>query len=279
MQNIGDRLAEARKRLGIALREASEATKIRTDYLQAMENGTFDFSLPEVYKRGFLKIYANYLKLDADKLANEYSSLAAGGSRGDRENLGRVDAPGGLGSAGAVPREREQSGDYDNSRAQDQAAMVRLIVYVGGAAVLIVLMILGFKHLLDSSTGADESSKTANATLSSNTSTASTPAPVPAPAPTLVAPPVPTTNKFNFSASGDIASLVITDDAGHQLFSGPFKKGNQLPLTVKSRVAINVSQVQYLSIQKNNDRPQSIADANGKPVKGPLYFYWPPGTP
>src|SRR5580692_9203832 len=101
MQNIGDRLTEGRKRLGIALREASEATKIRTDYLQAMENGTFDFSLPEVYKRGFLKIYARYLKLDAEKLSADFTAQFSGNGQGleneGRENLGRVDAPAGFG--------------------------------------------------------------------------------------------------------------------------------------------------------------------------------------
>lgn len=274
MQNIGDRLAEARKRLGIALREASEATKIRTDYLQAMENGTFDFSLPEVYKRGFLKIYANYLKLDADKLADDYSNQVAGGGRGDRENLGRVDAPGGLGSAGAAPREREPAGDYDNSRDQNQANMVQWVAVSLVVIVVIGVIFFGLKHLLDSSAGTDEGTKTASTGESGNTSAASVPAPAPAP----VAPPAPAMNKFVFTATGDITKLTITDESGQQLYTGSFKKGKSLPLTVKGRVAINVSQTQFLSIQQNNGLALSVADGNGKTVTGPLYFYWPPGA-
>ena len=38
MQSIGERLEEARKRKGISLREAAEATKIRSDFLR----GVFD---------------------------------------------------------------------------------------------------------------------------------------------------------------------------------------------------------------------------------------------
>jgi cytoskeletal protein RodZ len=276
MQNIGDRLAEARKRLGIALREASEATKIRTDYLQSMENGTFDFSLPEVYKRGFLKIYANYLKLDASKLADDYTNQVAGGGRGDRENLGRVEAPGGLGSAGAVPRERETTGDYDNSRNKSQADWVPVGAVVVVVVVVIGILIFGFNHLLQSGTSADEGTKTANSSLPSPAPAASAPAPAPAPAP--IVPATPALNKFNFFASGDITKLTITDDAGQQLFNGPLKKGKSLPLTVKGRVAINVTQTQFLSIQLNNGQAESVADQNRKPVTGPLYFYWPAGA-
>jgi cytoskeletal protein RodZ len=272
MQNIGDRLAEARKRLGIALREASEATKIRTDYLQAMENGTFDFSLPEVYKRGFLKIYANYLKLDADKLANDYSDQAAGGSHGDRENLGRVEAPGGLGSAGAASRTRENTGDYDNGPDQNQAAIIRLVAVFGVAVVVIILLIMGFKYLLDSSSGTNESAKLANASTSSNM------APTPAPPATPVAPPAPSLNKFVFSASSNITSITLTDDTTHlQLYSGPLSKMKPLSFSAKGKIGINVSQTQYLSIQVNNGAPQVIADGNHKPINGPLYFFWPPG--
>jgi len=84
MQTIGERLEEARKRLGVSLREASEATKIRMDYLQEMENGSFTFPLPDVYKRGFLKIYARHLKLDAEKLGRIFNaqSLRRHGWRG-----------------------------------------------------------------------------------------------------------------------------------------------------------------------------------------------------
>ncbi len=42
MQTLGERLQEARQRLGVTLREAAEFTKIRTDYLQSMEANQFE---------------------------------------------------------------------------------------------------------------------------------------------------------------------------------------------------------------------------------------------
>ena len=81
MQSIGERLEEARKRKGISLREAAEATKIRSDFLGYIEQNKMDFSLPEIYKRGFLKNYARYLKLDYDKIMTDYNAQELSKSR------------------------------------------------------------------------------------------------------------------------------------------------------------------------------------------------------
>ena len=55
MQTIGERLEDARKKKGISIREAAEATKIRGDYLQKFESNQFDIGLTEIYTRGFLR--------------------------------------------------------------------------------------------------------------------------------------------------------------------------------------------------------------------------------
>jgi transcriptional regulator with XRE-family HTH domain len=78
MQTIGERLEEARKRKGISIREAAEATKIRGDYLHKFESNQFDIKLPEIYIRGFLRIYSNYLKLPAEKIVADYLALGLG---------------------------------------------------------------------------------------------------------------------------------------------------------------------------------------------------------
>ena len=94
MQSIGERLEEARKKKGISLREAAEATKIRGDYLSQFENNRFDINLTEIYVRGFLRSYATYLKLSGDKILNDYASLGRGDARPrqpSREIYGRMD--------------------------------------------------------------------------------------------------------------------------------------------------------------------------------------------
>src|SRR5476649_2774098 len=95
MQTIGERLEEARKRKGVSIREAAEATKIRGDYLQKFESNQFDLGLAELYVRGFLRSYAQFLKLPADKLVNDFNGLGLGANgrprTPSREVYGRMD--------------------------------------------------------------------------------------------------------------------------------------------------------------------------------------------
>ncbi len=95
MQSIGERLEEARKRKGISIREAAEATKIRGDYLHKFEGNQFDLKLPEIYIRGFLKTYAVFLKAPADKILADYKALGLDEHKGvrglNREVYGRMD--------------------------------------------------------------------------------------------------------------------------------------------------------------------------------------------
>src|SRR6185295_10270423 len=94
MQTIGERLEEARKKKGISIREAAESTKIRGDFLQKFESNHFDIGLTEIYTRGFLRTYSNYLKLPADRILNDYAALGRGDLRPrqpNREVYGRMD--------------------------------------------------------------------------------------------------------------------------------------------------------------------------------------------
>ncbi|MCF3651260.1 helix-turn-helix domain-containing protein [Synoicihabitans lomoniglobus] len=94
MQNIGDRLEEARKRKGISIREAAEATKVRGDYLHKFESSQFDINLPDIYVRGFLRNYATFLGLPAEKIVNDYNALGHGAPAPksvNREIYGRMD--------------------------------------------------------------------------------------------------------------------------------------------------------------------------------------------
>ena len=72
---IGERLEEARKRKGISLREAAEITKIRGDILHGMENNETEYSLPDIYIRGFLRNYSSFLDLDAENILTDFTAM------------------------------------------------------------------------------------------------------------------------------------------------------------------------------------------------------------
>lgn len=97
MQSIGERLEEARKKKGISIREAADATKIRGDFLDFFEKDKFDIGIPDIYVRGFLSNYSKFLHIDPTKIITDYTSFKLGRSKiskRDRgESLGRLDMP------------------------------------------------------------------------------------------------------------------------------------------------------------------------------------------
>lgn len=161
MQTIGERLEDARKKKGISIREAAEATKIRGDYLQKFESNHFDIGLTEIYTRGFLRTYANFLKLPADRILSDYAALGRGDTRPrqpNREVYGRMDisvATAGESSDRAAPP-AEDSSAGDASRPQpryprgssnlpsgpDPAMIFKYAKWAGGAVLLIILLLV-----------------------------------------------------------------------------------------------------------------------------------------
>ena len=88
---VGQKLEEARKRKGASLREVSESTKIRGDYLSAIEAGNYEINLPEVYLRGFVRLYSKFLGLDQDAMVSDLDAeLGKPNSRTAKRSLGSI---------------------------------------------------------------------------------------------------------------------------------------------------------------------------------------------
>lgn len=80
MFEIGATLREARVRQRLTLQQVEEDTKIRTKYLQALEDEDFARLPGSAYAKGFLHSYASYLGLDPQIMLDEYNSrYVAGG--------------------------------------------------------------------------------------------------------------------------------------------------------------------------------------------------------
>ncbi|MBK9710587.1 MAG: helix-turn-helix domain-containing protein [Kouleothrix sp.] len=72
MNELGERLREARESQGISLPQAAVETRILQRYLVALEDGDFHHLPGDVYARGFIRNYANYLSLPAEELIELY---------------------------------------------------------------------------------------------------------------------------------------------------------------------------------------------------------------
>lgn len=108
MDDVGQKLREARTRRKLSLPEVEAETKIRARYLQAIENEEWDQLPEDTYARAFIRTYGRFLGLDGDRLAEEHRRSRGSARPGER--LPRVDpkprpvAPRGRGRSGVSPR-------------------------------------------------------------------------------------------------------------------------------------------------------------------------------
>ena len=71
MGTVGEKLRDARERSNRTIRDLSEQTKIRSDHLEALEEGQYDVFSAPVYIRGFVRSYAGALKLNVTEILAE----------------------------------------------------------------------------------------------------------------------------------------------------------------------------------------------------------------
>ena len=140
---IGPLLEKKRLEKGLSLKEAEQATKIRTRYLKGLERED-PTALPDpVYARGFLKTYANFLGLDGEQLSREFRDHRA--PRRERY----------------LDYERPQRGEFDqpiiNPGGVDDAERRRIsgaTIFTIVLAVLVLAVVIGALYYVGSrSTG------------------------------------------------------------------------------------------------------------------------------
>lgn len=78
MDNVSKMLKEARLAKGLSLEEAEAATSIRKLYLDAVEEGEFDKIPGDVFTKGIIRTYGNFLGLNGPDLVNIYKAQNSG---------------------------------------------------------------------------------------------------------------------------------------------------------------------------------------------------------
>ncbi|MGC8743106.1 MAG: helix-turn-helix domain-containing protein [Verrucomicrobiia bacterium] len=71
MSKVAEMLRQAREANGLTINQVAEITKIRTDHLQALENGDYKVFDAPIYARGFVRSYSTLLKLDVQSVMDE----------------------------------------------------------------------------------------------------------------------------------------------------------------------------------------------------------------
>ena len=82
-EGLGERLRQARSLKKLNLAEAAAKTKIRIEYLMALEEERFDRLPAGLYGKNFLKEYAGFLGLDTKKIIQEFENELAYSQKDD----------------------------------------------------------------------------------------------------------------------------------------------------------------------------------------------------
>ena len=72
--SVGPALRKVREGRGVTLEEAARDTRVRREFLEAIETEHFDHLLGDVHVRGCLRTYATYLRLSPDKVVAVYEA-------------------------------------------------------------------------------------------------------------------------------------------------------------------------------------------------------------
>ena len=260
MQSIGERLEEARKKKGISIREAADATKIRGDFLDCFEKDKFDIGIPDIYVRGFLNNYSKFLHIDPAKIVTDYNAFKLGRSKiskRDRgELLGRLDMPdatseketpaqetppqdnlaplGSYSSGGleASPTAGGLVGDPDSE--VDYSLYWKLGFAVAAVFAVFILLVYVVWNVIT------KPSPQLNPELVDNPPVDTSGAEILQPAEEVI----------RLIATGDVNVLVIEKDSNTRLFSNPLAAGDEVEIRKTGPITIAFSEGRNLSYTK-----------------------------
>jgi len=92
MASFGESLRREREMRGVSLEEISATTKINQRFLQALETEDFAKLPGGLFTRSFLRAYAGYLGLDAERILAEYQLVAPSAVEGI-SNFNKISLP------------------------------------------------------------------------------------------------------------------------------------------------------------------------------------------
>jgi cytoskeleton protein RodZ len=84
--SIGSTLKEARESKSLSIIDIASATRMNKKYIQALEDDNYMMIPSQVYAKGHLKTYANYLGLDVGQMMEELSGYYKGKDEQKRMN-------------------------------------------------------------------------------------------------------------------------------------------------------------------------------------------------
>jgi cytoskeletal protein RodZ len=163
MDTLGIWLRQAREGQGSTLEEAAAGTRIRARFLEALETGDFAaFPGGDVQLRGFLRIYARYLRLPPDEVVARYNAEVHGvepvapGAPAETQPLSPASAP--------TRPMTFQPPSFPVSTTRPRRLSLEALMVAGFVLVALVAIVAGAAYLVSRYTGQDAADAAATVT-------------------------------------------------------------------------------------------------------------------
>jgi len=270
MSNLGQQLQEARSRLGYSIKDVADIIHIRPEYLGEIEENTFNIPLPTVYIRGFVRLYAKFLKVDQDEIVDlfnkrnaqlEFSSEVSA----DREkmkgtrSLGQYTLPGADGKENTI----ERSGGsriFDRYKPSEDENRPPWVYVAGIGAVVILVFAAIFAIKLSFFPMSHEPADTLDPTQTSSSPSAS--ASVSSSGPNVAVESI-REELIGLVAKAPVYVYVTQTKDKEILFSGRLESGERKTLIREGEIAIACDKAENLIVEKGGI-PVDLKGATGK---------------
>lgn len=245
MTEIGNTLREARIRKGLSIKDVESITKIRSRYLEALEEDDFSVLPGPAFVAGFLRTYAGLLKLDASALVEEYKRNYEP-RKTDEQIVLRVEPSGSSRSKGKV-----------EGRKRKTRRIQRGYVFIGVLAVIVVVLLAWFGTNWkgqEPATISPESVPSSSSTTSLAQVSSTTTAPGSGSSTTTVSAVVSGENvTLKLTVREGSCWLVIREDGkdGAELYAGTLSAGGQKTFDGSKRYWMRVGNPKALDITVN----------------------------
>lgn len=260
MQELGTELKQAREQQGLTLEQVQQDTKIRSRYLEAIEQGDLSVLPGLVYARGFIKSYAEYLGLNGHELMERHGLIQNQAAEGAQTDALRRAA------------KKPVSVDVTKPSVGNSRLLPQIVAGVGVVAVLVAAYVLLVRNT-DTAQNKDQAQTQAIVNADSAAPTAqATPVPTPAPAP-QPEPPKPqitvteTAKEANrtlyavkgaenlslFLAAQDNCWVQVTAD-GKVVESGIIKAGETRTWAATQGIAVLTGKSKFITMKLNDQQ-------------------------
>ena len=235
MKNLGAKLKAAREAMQLSLRDVADATRLRINVLEKMEDGSFDYDLQDVYKRGFLRIYAAFLKLNVDDVMREYNTAVAM-RRGEDSRRRFV-------SEEEPAQETKFEDTAESPASADMPDLTGKYIKLGGAFVLAILAIVVVVMIVSSLTSKSENAPAQQTQQPAAAQTASAMNDVSSAVQTLA-----------ITAYGDVyVSVAKNADVSNVIFAGTMKAGMSKVFDLAEPLQIRVTDAGKVKFARNGE--------------------------